>query len=154
MPTTPFDNKLDRESINPRFQAYEKFISGMYLGEITRNVLLHLIDGVPPVIFKGYSTPILNEHYGFDASFMSDIEGASSSDVAKEIVVSRLGLKEEYVSDEDVELVRWVCEHVATRAAKLSACAIAAVLIQTGHARLGGGLLTDQKKIVVGVDGR
>ena len=126
----------------------------MYLGEITRNVLLHLIDAVPPVLFKGNSSTTLNEHYGFDASFMSDVEGASSSDAAKEIVISRLGLKEEYVSYEDVEIVRWVSELVATRAAKLSACAIAAVLIQTGHARLGGGLLSDQERIVVGVDGR
>ncbi len=28
---TPFDNKLDRESINPRKQAFEKMVSGMYL---------------------------------------------------------------------------------------------------------------------------
>ncbi|KAG2348648.1 actin-like ATPase domain-containing protein [Suillus weaverae] len=35
LPTTPYDNKLDCKSINPRFQAFEKFISGMYLGEIT-----------------------------------------------------------------------------------------------------------------------
>jgi hexokinase len=29
LPATPFDSKVDRELINPRFQAYEKFISGM-----------------------------------------------------------------------------------------------------------------------------
>ena len=126
----------------------------MYLGEITRNVFLYLIDDVPPVLFKGLSTPILNTHYGFDASFMSDVEGASTLADAKEVVISRLGFEPEDVSDEDVEIVRWVCELVATREAKLSACAIAAVLIQTGHARLGGGLLSDKEKLSVGVDGR
>ncbi|KAG8892932.1 glucokinase, partial [Tulasnella sp. 403] len=29
LPVTMFDNKVDRESINPRFQLFEKFISGM-----------------------------------------------------------------------------------------------------------------------------
>ena len=77
LPTTPFDNKLDRESINPRFQAFEKFISGMYLGEITRNVLLALIDAAPkPILFGGKATNAINKHYGLDSAVMSDIEGA------------------------------------------------------------------------------
>ena len=77
LPTSPFDNKLDRESINPRFQAFEKFISGMYLGEITRNVLLSLIDAAPkPILFRGKSSDVLNKHYGLDTSVMSEIEEA------------------------------------------------------------------------------
>ena len=79
LPTTPFDNKLDRESINPRFQASEKFISGLYLSEITRNILLHLIDHCPPLLFSGLSTPTLNTHYGFDTAYMSEIEEAEGS---------------------------------------------------------------------------
>ncbi|KAI0260937.1 hypothetical protein BC834DRAFT_898112 [Gloeopeniophorella convolvens] len=77
LPTTPFDNKLDRESINPRFQAYEKFISGMYLGEITRNVLLALVDAAPhPILFGGRATERLNKHYGLDTEMLSLIESA------------------------------------------------------------------------------
>ena len=77
LPTTPFDNKLDRESINPRFQAYEKFISGMYLGEITRNVLLALIDAAPkPILFDGKATERLNKHYGLDTEMLSLVESA------------------------------------------------------------------------------
>ena len=77
LPTTPFDNKLDRESINPRFQAYEKFISGMYLGEITRNVLLALVDATPkPILFNGRATDRLNKHYGLDTEMLSLVESA------------------------------------------------------------------------------
>jgi hypothetical protein len=47
LPMTPLDNKVDRKLINPRFQAQEKFILGMYLGEVTRNLLLTLIDADP-----------------------------------------------------------------------------------------------------------
>lgn len=79
LPRTPFDNKVDRESINPRFQAYEKFISGMYLGEITRNLLLALIDATPqPILFDGKATESLNKHYGLDTEMLSQVESAWS----------------------------------------------------------------------------
>jgi len=79
LPLTPFDNKLDRESINPRFQAYEKFISGMYLGEVTRNILLALVDAAPkPILFGGKATEHLNKHYGLDTEMLSLVESAWS----------------------------------------------------------------------------
>ncbi|KAH9967730.1 hypothetical protein BGW80DRAFT_1339745 [Lactifluus volemus] len=81
LPTTPFDNKLDRESINPRYQAYEKFISGMYLGEITRNLLLALVDATPkPILFNGKATEGLNRHYGLDTEMLSLVESAWTGD--------------------------------------------------------------------------
>ncbi|KAH9049279.1 hypothetical protein EDB83DRAFT_2226901 [Lactarius deliciosus] len=79
LPLTPFDNKVDRESINPRFQAYEKFISGMYLGEVTRNILLALVDAAPqPILFNGKATERLNKHYGLDTEMLSLVESAWS----------------------------------------------------------------------------
>jgi hexokinase len=154
LPITPFDNTLDRKSINPRFQAFEKFISGMYLGEITRNVLLHLIDAFPPVLFDGFSTPQLNAHYGFDTALMSDVQSAKTSGEIRKILVDHLGFKPEIISDDDTDVVRWACQMVATRAAKLSGTAVAAVLVQTGHAQIGGGSPAGIKALQVGVDGR
>jgi hexokinase len=81
LPRTPFDNKVDRESINPSYQAYEKFISGMYLGEITRNLLLALVDAAPkPILFDGKATERLNRHYGLDTEVLSLVEGAWAGD--------------------------------------------------------------------------
>jgi hexokinase len=52
-------------------------ISGMYLGEITRSILLSLIDAAPaPLLFGGHTTATLNAQWGFDTSVMSDIEEA------------------------------------------------------------------------------
>lgn len=153
LPTTPYDNKLDRESINPRFQAYEKFISGMYLGEITRNLILSLIDSAPPILFHGLSTPALNAHYGFDTEYMSNIEAAKSLDDVKKVLIENLGFSADAVSDRDAEIVRWACHLVGYRAAKLSGCAVATVLIQTGHAQLGGGSSSETTRYAVGVDG-
>ena len=85
LPTTPFDSKVDRESINPRFQAYEKFISGMYLGEVTRNLLLAFVDATPkPILFNGKSTERLNKHYGLDTEVLSLVESAWRADAPTE----------------------------------------------------------------------
>jgi hexokinase len=77
LPSTPFDKTLDRLSINPTKQAFEKFISGMYLGEITRLVLTALLDAAPkPLLFGGKSTAALNNQWGVDTSVMSEVEEA------------------------------------------------------------------------------
>ncbi|KAJ0435290.1 putative hexokinase [Helianthus annuus] len=48
LPLTEYDTALDIESLNPGQQMYEKMISGMYLGEILRRVLLRMADEAAP----------------------------------------------------------------------------------------------------------
>ncbi|KAK3439088.1 hypothetical protein EUGRSUZ_C03728 [Eucalyptus grandis] len=55
LPLTEYDQALDSESLNPGEQIFEKTISGMYLGEVVRRVLLKMAeeasffgDNVPP----------------------------------------------------------------------------------------------------------
>jgi hexokinase len=165
----------------------------MYLGEITRNVLLALIDAAPkPVLFGGKATDVLNKHYGLDSAVMSNIEEAwgasnesdhkttktstsslsspqwesslSSTERARlqrvrEVLVAKLRLAAADVSLRDAAIVRRVVTMVAGRAAKLSGCAVAATLVQTERAVLGGGpppspRKGEEAKIGVGVDGR
>lgn len=53
----------------------------MYLGEITRNILLSLIDSAPhPILFAGKASKVMNTHYGFDTEYMSLIEAAWESE--------------------------------------------------------------------------
>jgi hexokinase len=55
------------------------------------------------------------------------------------------------------QVVRWTCKLVARRAAHLSGVAVAAILVQTGRAVLGGAenpKNASEQKIAVGVDGR
>ncbi|KAJ9104389.1 hypothetical protein QFC20_004525 [Naganishia adeliensis] len=147
LPVSPFDNKLDRESINPRKQAFEKMVSGMYLGEIVRNMLLYLIDF--SVLFDGHSSPALNTHYGFDTALVSEIESAKTDDDVKKVLTVSLGVNPENIKPADIQIVKWACRIVTTRAASLSACALAAVVLHTGQAQSKGG----DDKVDIGMDG-
>ncbi|KAI8598804.1 hypothetical protein EDD21DRAFT_381484 [Dissophora ornata] len=128
LPVTIFDNKLDRESINPGVHVFEKMISGMYLGEITRNVLLHLID--QRVLFQGTSSPKLNTHWAVETKFMSAIENDTSSDLATVAQILEQELDIHVNTQADREIVKVVCQFVGMRAARMSAAATAAVIRQ------------------------
>ncbi|TFK29323.1 hexokinase [Coprinopsis marcescibilis] len=168
LPITPYDNTIDRLSINPGFQVFEKFISGMYLGETARQIILSLVDAVPkPILFGGASTGPLNEHYGLDTSFMSKVEDlwigedksedafilpplasvndsnvgpkvASKLEKIKQVIVEVLGYKPGQVTLRDAAIVRWICFITARRAGLLSGLAVAAILVQTNHAVFPG----------------
>ncbi|KAF9191232.1 glucokinase [Haplosporangium sp. Z 767] len=128
LPVTIHDNKLDRESINPGIHVFEKMISGMYLGEITRNVLLHLIDH--RVLFEGTSSAKLNQHWAFETKYMSAIEKDSSSTLIPIAQILEQDLEIYLNTQVDREIVKFVCQLVGKRAARLSAMATAAVIRQ------------------------
>lgn len=101
-------------------------ISGMYLGEITRNILLHLIDH--RLLFDGTSSQQLNTQWAFETKFMSQIESDSSATLIPiaQILEQELGI---YLNTQvDREIVKAVCGFVGKRAARLSAMATAAVV--------------------------
>ncbi len=147
-----FDNKLDRESINPRKQAFEKMVSGMYLGEIARNMLLYLID--LSILFDGHSSPQLNAHYGLDTALVSAIEESKSEEQVIKVLVNDLGLDRKVIKSTDVEIVSWACKVVAIRAASLAAAAIASVIRHTKNdVDPGRDVPGREDTIDVGLDG-
>jgi hexokinase len=74
LPRTPYDIMIDRDSPRPGQQAFEKMISGLYLGEIFRLVLVDLHDNKDIHIFEGQDIARLRKPYSLDASFLSAIE--------------------------------------------------------------------------------
>ncbi|CEQ39556.1 SPOSA6832_01095 [Sporobolomyces salmonicolor] len=132
MPFTVFDSRVDRISINPRKQAYEK------------------------VLFKGYSSTALNRHYGLDTAVMSALEAYTvpnskeSGDpisTIRDVITSHLGIAPSLVEDADALAAARVSEIVGTRGCRLSACAIAATVRQTGNDK------PDGKRVIFGLDG-
>jgi hexokinase len=142
LPFTIYDNKLDRESINPQEQLFEKMMSGMYLGEIVRNILLQYID--ERVLFSGESSPDLNKQWSFETSYLSTIIDDRSSDLeqVRHILEEILSVPSTTLGDRQV--VQVACIAVARRAARLAACGTAGVLVQTNQL---------DKSSVVAIDG-
>lgn len=148
LPITSFDNYVDRTSIRPRNHCFEKMISGMYLGEVARAVMISLIDEL--LLFGGRSSFKMNEQYGFDTANISAILGSSDDKTTRCVLIDEMGMDERFVSEQDVKTVQQVCKFVAVRAARLSAIPIAATILHTDEA---SRLKSPDDKIHVGVDG-
>ncbi|NXE05134.1 HXK2 protein, partial [Lophotis ruficrista] len=140
---TEFDRVVDEKTINPGKQRFEKLISGMYLGEIVRHILLALVE--KQVLFRGMPCPRLHTRDIFQTKFLSTIE---IDGLALRQVRGILQDLELQASFEDSGLVREVCQAVSLRAAQLCAAGLAAVVEKMRENR---GL--SRLVVTVGVDG-
>lgn len=145
-----YDRIVDAASINAGRQLFEKMISGMYLGEIVRLVLVRLCE--QGVLFNGKKSPALETYGKFETSFVSQIEGVSDMTATQNVLAS-LDLLE--ANRADCEIVTRVCQAVSRRAAYLSASGIAAVAhkIAENDRSTGRVAAGETCKITVGVDG-
>jgi hexokinase len=72
LPRTKYDIQIDESSNKPGEQSFEKMISGRYLGEIFRLVIMELID--EGAMFLGQNTYKLETPYSLDTAFLSLME--------------------------------------------------------------------------------
>jgi len=158
----PWDKALDTESVNPGFQMFEKRISGMFLGEITRLAIVDMMQSKDSTLFRDdnsshndwtTTTTVagqsgLYKQWGLDTAIMS----VAAADNTPELSSLRQELEKDLniytPSLEDAQAFKVVADAVARRAARLSAVAIGAIAIQSG-------LLKDPEAEVIdiGVDG-
>ncbi|DAA27667.1 TPA: hexokinase 3 [Bos taurus] len=143
MLSTRFDASVDQASINPGKQRFEKMISGMYLGEIVRHILLHLTS--LGVLFRGQQTQRLQTRDIFKTKFLSEIESDSLALRQVRAILEDLGLP---LTSDDALMVLEVCQAVSQRAAQLCGAGVAAVVEKIRENR---GL--EELTISVGVDG-
>ncbi|XP_015504221.2 LOW QUALITY PROTEIN: hexokinase-2 [Parus major] len=140
---TEFDLAVDELSLNPGKQRYEKMISGMYLGEIVRNILMDFTK--KGLLFRGRISERLKTRGIFETKFLSQIESDCLALLQVRSILQHLGL--ESTCDDSI-IVKEVCTVVARRAAQLCGAGMAAVVDKIRENR---GL--DFLKITVGVDG-
>nr|KAF6346660.1 hexokinase 3 [Pipistrellus kuhlii] len=141
--STCFDARVDQASINPGKQRFEKMISGMYLGEIVRHILLHLTS--LGVLFRGQQTPSLQTRDIFKTKFLSEIESDTLALRQVRAILEDLGLP---LTSDDALMVLEVCQAVSQRAAQLCGAGVAAVVEKIRENR---GL--EELSVSVGVDG-
>ncbi|XP_020256298.1 hexokinase-1-like [Asparagus officinalis] len=141
LPVTEFDSQLDNESPRPGEQIFEKLISGMYLGDIVRRVLLKLAE---ETALFGDSVPLkLRIPFALRTPDVASMHQDTSSNlrVVAEKLDKALGIHD--TTRTMRKLVVEVCDAVTKRAARLAGAGIVGILKKLG--RDG----TDKKAVVV-----
>ncbi|ELK32374.1 Putative hexokinase HKDC1 [Myotis davidii] len=140
---TQYDKEVDEGSLNPGKQRYEKMTSGMYLGEIVRQILIDLTK--QGLLFRGQISERLRTRGIFETKFLSQIESDRLALLQVRRILQQLGLDS---TCEDSIVVKEVCGAVSRRAAQLCGAGMAAIVEKR---REDQGL--EHLKITVGVDG-
>ncbi|KAI0700206.1 hexokinase [Cytidiella melzeri] len=134
LPRSKYDIIIDESSNKPGEQAFEKLISGRYLGEILRLIICELID--EGVLFLGQNTYKIEIPYSFDTAFLSLME----SDPTDELLMI-IGIFSHFFAVETTlaerQFFRALAKLVGKRAARLSACGIAAIVSKMGYLEQG-----------------
>ena len=122
---TKWDEEVDRTSLNPGRQTFEKMISGMYMGELVRLVVLDTIQ--EGLIFQNQNTTKFRTSGSFPTKYLSEIEADPVGDYQRcRAVLFSLGVAG--ASEDDLAALRFICECVSRRAAFMCAAGITALL--------------------------
>ncbi|KAL7981280.1 hypothetical protein Chor_002176 [Crotalus horridus] len=140
---TEFDQEIDMGSLNPGKQLFEKMISGLYMGELVRLILVKMAK--EKLLFNGRIPDDLRKKDCFETKYVSAIEKEKEGISNTRTILKQLGLEPSY---EDCVATQRVCQIVSTRSANLCGAALAAVL----H-RLKENRGVDWLRTTVGVDG-
>lgn len=145
LPLTKYDDIIDRDSPRPGQQAFEKMTAGLYLGEIFRLALLDLLESRPGLVFNGQDISKLRKPYLLDASFLAAIEEDPYENLSEtaDLFERQLGIRP---TQAELEMVRRLADLIGTRAARLSACGVAAICtkknIESCHVGADGSVFT------------
>ena len=136
---TKWDKRVDEGSLNPGKQIFEKMISGMYMGEVVRQVLVDLVE--ESLIFAGHNTDNLMKRGRFYTKYVSEIESDPVGEFKRcREALADLGMSD--VTDDDCSALRYVCECISRRAGFMVSAGITALLKKM-----------DYKDVVVAIDG-
>jgi len=123
---TSVDKDIDRISLNPGRQTFEKMISGMYMGEIARRVIVQCAEA--GYLFNGKLSEELRTPHRFYTKYVSEIEKDVEGEefLNTNTILDELGIDD--LTLEDCNYVREICKAVSERSAYLASAGIAALL--------------------------
>jgi hexokinase len=125
-PRTRWDDQLLAGHVRPDFQPFEHMISGRYLGEIVRLILVEAVKTAG--LFSGEMPDKLNEPYALDTGTLAAMEMDTSKNFSNAIALfqSKHTLSKPPTYN-DVQFVRQVSQLVSHRAAAFLATGIHAL---------------------------
>ncbi|ABZ83791.1 hexokinase, putative [Heliomicrobium modesticaldum Ice1] len=125
-PASVFDERLDGQSAQPGAQRLEKMVSGLYLGELLRLILLELIQ--TKGLFGGQASPVLERPYSLSAADLSDLQADGSAELSRvgDWLQARAAI--EASEREERRLLQRIAAATACRSARLVAATYLAVL--------------------------
>ncbi|ERN05123.1 hypothetical protein AMTRI_Chr01g108960 [Amborella trichopoda] len=153
LPRTPYDVDLDAESPNPYDQGFEKMISGMYLGDIVRRVILRMAKEADLFGEVGKS---LSEPFTLRTPLMCAMHQDESSDLREVARIMEETLEVSNIPLRVRRLVVRVCDAVTRRAARLAAAGIVGILKKIGRDGKGGSSSNSSegvRRTVVAIEG-
>ncbi|XP_029106908.1 hexokinase HKDC1 isoform X5 [Scleropages formosus] len=140
---TSFDQEIDAASLNPGKQLFEKMISGMYMGELVRIILLKMARS--GLLFGGRVSDALCTKGKLETRHVVLMEKYKEGLQNTKNILTDLDLTP---TEDDCVAVQHVCTIVSFRSANLCAAALAAILTRMRESRKLQTLRT-----TVGVDG-
>ncbi|KAF8395758.1 hypothetical protein HHK36_019709 [Tetracentron sinense] len=162
LPRTSYDVDLDTDSPNPNDQArgFEKMISGMYLGDIVRRVILSMSHELD--IFGDVASSLLVP-FILRTPLMAVMHEDDSPDLREVARILKDTLKIPDVPLKVRKLIVKVCDVVTRRAARLAAAGIVGILkkigrdgssgIMSGRTKNGGESSGKMRRTVVAIEG-
>lgn len=147
LPLTEYDREMDAECINPGEQLFEKTISGMYLGEIVRRVLVRMVE--TGSLFGNYIPERLHTPFVLGTPNISSMQQDTSQDLEDvgSILYESIGVD----SNLDArKMVVEVCDTIAKRGGRLAGAGIVGILQKMEEDSKG---IVFGKRMVVAMDG-
>ncbi|KAL9458660.1 hypothetical protein AB3S75_007514 [Citrus x aurantiifolia] len=135
LPRTSYDIDLDAESPNPNDQGFEKMISGMYLGDIVRRVILRMSEESD--IF-GPASSRLSMPFILRTPLMAAMHEDDSPELTEVARILNDVLEIPDVPLKVRKLIVKICDVVTRRAARLAAAGIVGILKKIGRDGSGG----------------
>lgn len=145
LPLTKYDLALDLSHNQPKFQLYEKMLSGAYMGELTRLVALDFIKA--GVLFEGRIPEGFEECWAFPTMYMSTLENDETVKKEKSLELLSAFNFVNTPTLNDIAILTRICRIVSTRSAALAAVSIISLVEQQKL------LDHDRDDIVVGING-
>lgn len=121
LPMTRWDDELNAMHERPDAEPFEYLVSGRYLGEIVRLIMVEAVRDAH--LFGGEMLVSLLLPYTLDTEVLSLIADSESVEESWTLFCAAYG-GNDVVSDEDIVFIKTVCHHVSQRAIAVVAAGI------------------------------